>query len=370
MDESTAHKEKEKNTNRMASIRLLLCSLLLFFLPVRPEVVTSINSNYGCLVPTNSLSSGFDAKLYAYPWAAGYYLTKSYYYSVYWKAQTSRHATGIQGVPSFDYDGSYTTTTSLWGMRFLPSNFLVEFTMYLYAPYTGFYTFYFHNVDDGCMAFLGNGAFACCNSDDVSGGNDGNALLYANYNVDTGPTGNTAQVYLEGNIFYPLKIVYINVGNVGTFGFGIQDSNNQNLALQNYLFRLPGSVSEGQCTQASLELPKTSTTEICFNCQRPSTTTYITYISQSSLTYPVPQEVIEVSAPPQTTIRSTVACLTCTATYSFTTGGFVTSGTTSIRKNNIRFSSSVHYYHHRSMYHMYRPCHLDHRDRDHHRHST
>ncbi|OWB72144.1 hypothetical protein B5S31_g1849 [[Candida] boidinii] len=202
--------------------------------------------------------------------------------------------------------------------------------MYFYAPYTGFYTFYFHNVDDGCMAFLGNGAFACCNSDDVSGGNDGNALLYANYNVDTGPTGNTAQVYLEGNIFYPLKIVYINVGNVGTFGFGIQDSNNQNLALQNYLFRLPGSVSEGQCTQASLELPKTSTTEICINCQRPSTTTYITYISQSSLTYPVPQEVIEVSAPPQTTIRSTVACLTCTATYSFTTGGFVTSGTTSI----------------------------------------
>ncbi|OWB70187.1 hypothetical protein B5S30_g5658 [[Candida] boidinii] len=170
-------------------------------------------------------------------------------------------------------------------MRFIPSNFLAEFTMYFYAPYTGFYVFYFNNVDDGCMAFLGNGAFACCDSDDVSGGNNGNYLLYATFSIATGPTGNTAQVYLAGNVYYPIKIVYINVGNIGTFGFGIQDYNNRNLQLQNYLFRLPSSVSKNQCVQSSLEISQSSTTAVCLNCPRDTTTTYITYVSQSSLTY-------------------------------------------------------------------------------------
>ncbi|OWB63594.1 hypothetical protein B5S31_g4431 [[Candida] boidinii] len=261
----------------MVSIRLLLCSLLLFLLPVQSNVVTSINSNYGCLVPTNDLSLGFDAKLYSYPWAADYYLTKNYYYSVYWKANTVSHATGIQGVPSYSYDGSVTRTTSMWGMRFLPSNFLVEFTMYLYAPYTGFYIFYFHNVDDGCMAFLGDGAFACCDSDDVSGGYDKNYLLYATWTFDTGPTGDTAQVYLKGGVYYPMKLVYINIGNIGTFGFGIQDYNGKDLELQDYLFRVPGSVKPSQCSKSSLELPQTSTTAVCIGCQKPTTTTYITY---------------------------------------------------------------------------------------------
>ncbi|OWB70061.1 hypothetical protein B5S33_g3163 [[Candida] boidinii] len=169
---------------------------LLIITPCSAGVTTTIQTNYGCLVPTGFFTPGFNVKLFDYPIHAEYYSTPTYYYSQYRTLPQTASATAIQGAPSFDHPDWLTTETSLWNMVFNPNVFLAEFTTYLFAPATGFYQFYFDTVDDGCMAFLGNGAFDCCDSDEITIDSTGQQILYATWSDETGPTGDSALIYL------------------------------------------------------------------------------------------------------------------------------------------------------------------------------
>ncbi|OWB75687.1 hypothetical protein B5S31_g5629 [[Candida] boidinii] len=256
----------------MKPYKLILLSLS-FFLSISFSAVTTIDSNYGCYVPSNYLSQGFDVKIYSYSLYDQAYLTPSFYYSKYTTTPLITQTRGAQGVPSFNLSVLGKTTTSLWGVGFAPNNFLAEFTTYFIAPATGFFQFIFNNVDDGCMAFLGTGAFQCCNSNSVGVGAANNQILYATWTSKTGPTGDSAYIYLSGNVAYPMRIVYMNQNGVGTFSFVLKGTSGETLPLDKYLFRLPPSVSPSQCTTSTIAIPQTTTSTVCPSCTRFTSTT-------------------------------------------------------------------------------------------------
>ena len=231
--------------------KFTLLSLLIFFSHCSAGVTSTIDTNYGCLVPTNLFTQGFNVKLFDYPLLAKDYLTSSFYYSDYRTLQQISLATAIPGAPSFLFeDYASVSSTSLWNIAFNPNHFLGEFTTYLLTPETGFYEFYFGDIDDGCMAFIGNGAFACCEFDEISMDAANQQILYATYSSQTGATGDAALIYLVGNISYLLRIVYVNANRYGSFSFNIM-LNGQNFPVENYLFVLPSSVTPSECTSSA-----------------------------------------------------------------------------------------------------------------------
>ncbi|GMF00857.1 unnamed protein product [[Candida] boidinii] len=222
---------------KFLNILAFLFSLILTAQAATAPRITSINTNFGCYVPTQYLTNGFDVRLFSYPYLSTFYSSTSFYYTQYTSKGLISTVTGISGVPSFDYtphgDGR---TTNLWGMQFTPENFTMEFTMYFKAPNSGFYDFYFDSIDDGAMAFMGNGAFACCDNADISIAVDGTQMLFATWSSSTGPTGDSASVYLVGEIYYPMRIVFINHQNIGTLSFTLKYGDEE-LDLKDYLYK-------------------------------------------------------------------------------------------------------------------------------------
>ncbi|GMF82983.1 unnamed protein product [[Candida] boidinii] len=183
-------------------------------------------------------------------------------------------------------------------MQFTPENFTMEFTMYFKAPTSGFYDFYFDSIDDGAMAFMGNGAFACCDNTDISIAVDGTQMLFATWSSWTGPTGDSASVFLVGEIYYPMRIVFINHQNIGTLSFTLKYGDEE-LDLKNYLFRLPHTVQPTQCTVSSIFTPIPVTTTVpCFTCSAPVTVTGTTTITTG--TKPTTEVYVTVSEPVDT----------------------------------------------------------------------
>ncbi|GME97075.1 unnamed protein product [[Candida] boidinii] len=212
----------------MNHFRFVLLSLSLFVSTCLAGVTSTIETNYGCLAPTNSFTQGFDVKIYEYPKLEEYYKSSTYYYTKYRTLDISASATAVSGAPSFSHTDYSVSKTSLWKVSFNPNQFLAEFTAYLVAPATGLYEFYFDSVDDGCMAFLGNGAFACCDSDDISGDSENQQILFATWTSTTGASGDSALIYLQEGVSYPMRIVYINMNRVGSFSFTMKQ-NGKNL---------------------------------------------------------------------------------------------------------------------------------------------
>ncbi|GME74614.1 unnamed protein product [[Candida] boidinii] len=311
----------------MKLLKLILFSLS-FFLSVSLSADTTIDSNYGCHIPSGYLSQGFDVKIYKYSKSDQAFLTPSFYYSMYTTTPLVTQTTGVQGVPSLNLNVLTKTRTTQWGVVFAPNNFLAEFTTYLIPPATGFYQFIFNKVDDGCMAFLGTGAFQCCDSNNVGVDAANNQILYATwvYKID-GPTGDTANVYLSGNVAYPMRIVYMNQDGYGTFSFDIKGPSGKSLPLAQYLYRVPPSVSPSQCVTSTIAIPQTTVSTICPSCTRHTVTT-IEYVTSSTTSEP--QQVIIVNDPPQSTTTISKPCETCVSPYTTTVYEYITTGTTSI----------------------------------------
>ncbi|GME73050.1 unnamed protein product [[Candida] boidinii] len=326
----------------MRNLKLMIHSLILLLIPLASAagVTSTIKTNYGCVVPTNDFTQGFNVKLFDYPLLADYYLTPSYFYSQYRTLRQTSSATAVRGVPSIYHPLSLSemTTSSLWNMVFNPNDFLAEFTSYLFAPATGLYEFYFDRIDDGSMAFLGGGAFACCDSDEITVDAVNQQILYATWSVETGPTGDSALIYLAGGISYPLRIVYINMNKEASFSFTMK-FNGLDFPVEDYLYVLPPSVTPSECVSSKPELPKTTTSIVCSDCSSKSTTTTISYFTSASTSEPA--DVIIIEVPPIITRTLTEPCAACTVPYTTTVYDYVTSDTTSIPEQQIIIRTPV-----------------------------
>ncbi|OWB85990.1 hypothetical protein B5S33_g4668 [[Candida] boidinii] len=216
-------------------------------------------------------------------------------------------------------------TVEQWGLRFVNYPFLAEFTMYFTTDLTGYHQFIFESIDDGAMVFLGNGAFGCCDNTEILGGQADAEILWAyKYNATSEPDTQSTAVYLQKGIYYPLRIVYINISEYGLMEFQIINPLGRNIELENHLFVLPGNVNRNLCSTTTGQL-QTATVTCTNGCTQVVTITTERVISTESTFYTVPQVVI--TTPPLSTFTTTVPCSTCTGPVTITTDTVITTGT-------------------------------------------
>lgn len=84
------------------------------------------------------------------------------------------------------------------------------------------HTFSLHKTDDSAVLFLANkGAFVCCNGNEYNAStSDINVQAYNQY-ASKAPA--TTNIYLYQCVYYPIRIVYHNIGNVGRLNLTLTD---------------------------------------------------------------------------------------------------------------------------------------------------
>lgn len=84
------------------------------------------------------------------------------------------------------------------------------------------HTFSLHKTDDSAVLFLANkGAFVCCNGNEYNAStSDINVQAYNQY-ASKAPA--TTNIYLCQCVYYPIRIVYHNIGNVGRLNLTLTD---------------------------------------------------------------------------------------------------------------------------------------------------
>ena len=273
-------------------------------------VALEVSSYFGCAVPTQFLSNGFDVRLFSYPFSGTLFRTESFYYSAYTSTGMLGSIQVYDTTPYLRITSITQETVEQWGLRFINYPFLAEFTMYFTTDLTGYHQFIFSNIDDGAMVFMGNGAFACCDNTDLSGDQANAEILWAyKFDGQSKPDTQSTAVYLQKGIYYPLRIVYINISQYALMEFQIINPLERTMDLENHLFVLPDNLNINLCSTTTGQLQTTTIT--CTNgCTKGVTITTETVISTESTFYTLPHVVI--TTPPLSTITTTVPCATCT----------------------------------------------------------
>ncbi|OWB80812.1 hypothetical protein B5S32_g5118 [[Candida] boidinii] len=311
---------------------------LLILLSQLCSAASEVTPFFGCEVPTQSLTNGFDVRLFSYPLSGSEFKTRSFYYSEYTSTGMIGSTQVYDTTPSISFTWTTQTTVEEWGLSFINFPYLAEFTMYFVPDVTGYYQFIFNSIDDGAMVFMGNGAFACCDNTDISGVQANAEILWAYKLNDSTPAATeSANTYLEAGIYYPLRIVYINIYTLSALNFQINNPSGQSLDLEKHLFILPDSVDQNQCLTTTPPAPVSTitTTVPCPDCTGPVTFTTETVVTTGSTPVTFPE--IIVSTPvstavstPVSTITTTVPCPDCTGPVTFTTETVVTTGSTPV----------------------------------------
>ncbi|OWB61609.1 hypothetical protein B5S29_g2506 [[Candida] boidinii] len=203
------------------------------------QSITTVSS--ACNIPTDSLTHGFEAKIYSHPRYQEQYLDENYY-NEYTSLTPLTSATGIPGAPStFVYHRS-PATTSQWNMEFAPDHFLVEFVAYFFVAKSDVYQFDLIDIDNGLMIFLGAGAFDCCDSN-THNSQKGSQIAWGKYS--NGPKSSTSYAYVEGGVYIPIRIVFINRGDDALFTIVIKSSSGEAIDLADSLYQVPSEIPAG-----------------------------------------------------------------------------------------------------------------------------
>ncbi|OWB74054.1 hypothetical protein B5S31_g3828 [[Candida] boidinii] len=291
-------------------------------------VALQVSSFYGCAVPTESLENGFDVRIFSYPLSGQQFKTRNFYYSRYTSTGMIGSTQVYGTTPYMTLTWTTQRTVREWGLYFINYPFLAEFTMYFSTDITGYHQFIFNSIDDGAMVFMGNGAFGCCDNTDISGVKSNAEILWAyKYDDNTPPDTQSTNVYLQAGIYYPLRIVYINILTLAALDFQIKNPLGETIDLENHLYILPDTVDENLCSTTTGALETTVIT--CQNdCTKAVTITTETVITTENTHYTLPHVVV--TTPALSTITTTVACPKCSQTVTVTTETVISSGRTSI----------------------------------------
>ncbi|OWB75734.1 hypothetical protein B5S31_g5690 [[Candida] boidinii] len=220
-----------------------------------------VTSYFGCDVPTASLTNGFDVRLFSYPLSGTQFRTRSFYYSEYTSTAMIGSNQVYNTVPSISYRHKTETLIEQWGISFVTFPLLAEFTMYFKTDITGFHSFIFNLIDDGSMVFLGNGAFACCDNVDISGVQPDSEILWAyKESMATDPDTESIDVYLEAGIYYPMRIVYVNIVHDAQMNFEMINPLGRQIDLESHFFVLPPDININECTTTTGQLMTTTVT--------------------------------------------------------------------------------------------------------------
>lgn len=191
----------------------------------------------GCSSVFGSL--GYIAKFY--PYAIGDEQTVydiSYYESGY---QGVSSLGMVSNVLSIDFswienpDSTAPAQGSIYGFSVTSTNFTVELTGYFLPGSLGTYTFEISNVNDGAAVFIGDGsAFQC--------GKLLSKRSTSGYIFATGPNGiSQGTVELEAGIYYPVRLVFVNVESNASLNFNIVGPDGTSVPTEGSIFNLDSS---------------------------------------------------------------------------------------------------------------------------------
>lgn len=205
-----------------------------------PTVTANIPTDIptACMPPTSDAESGLYAAFFPYVYGDSdslrdiKFMTKGY--------KDLEKITSVSEVVDFELDidqtSSATATNLIYG-KSISQNFLVELKGYFLAPESTDYTFKL-SADDGAILQLGSGmAFPCC---DLSG--DGSQNEYETMHVikdgDGDPGSETRVFTVKKGVYYPLRIVYANMGGPVYFSVSVSTPNSAKVPLSKYLYSL------------------------------------------------------------------------------------------------------------------------------------
>ncbi|GMM57030.1 hypothetical protein DAKH74_036460 [Maudiozyma humilis] len=242
------------------------------------------------------------------------------------------YGTGVQpacgGIICANYADKPVGNVEVYGFNTYPTNFTVELTGYVLAPMNGYYTFSLSNVDDAAAISVGAGtAFTCCQQATSSGTGSGDGGL--DVNGIKPPIGDassiTADIYLAEGQYYPVKLVYTNIGSIGglnttlTLPDGTIMSDWGSL-VYSYPDEVSGLVSE--CTAPPVSfIPYTSTPTA-------SSTVESSTMESSSLSSITPALTSETSSVPSSSPSSSIPTYSLDSDYQ--SGASITSSTASL----------------------------------------
>lgn len=208
-------------------------SLLLNLIPLVSQTLahgtTAIASGTGCNIApqaTGAFDDGFRVRLYHYPfwnwlpfdcdeWVANSYTTESLYSTVYGVTEPNF---------SLGLDLAVGLRSKLYDVEIKYNHFLAEYTGYFLAQEDGMHTIEIGDLDDGAMVWFGEeAAFNCCGPQlGVPNNSDLNYLFRATNRWGLHEDqSNKGFVFLKEGIYYPMRIVYMNVGENGIFNMKI-----------------------------------------------------------------------------------------------------------------------------------------------------
>ncbi|GME75219.1 unnamed protein product [[Candida] boidinii] len=222
-------------------IKLLYFYLLFAF--ANADTSTYTSGVAGCEMPTARMQPGFSANIYTYNTESTVQLESTYFINKYATLDVKHSNVYVGSISLF---GSFSTTMTSWGMTFGSNGIIVEVITYVHTGETGFYTFENYNADDGLMMFIGVDAFACGNVEAL--GDSFNYILYQQKpsGANTG-YGDTA-VYLQGDSYYPFRIVYYNYGLAYRLNVHLYGPDGSELEQQSVLFNDDNNGDQTDCT--------------------------------------------------------------------------------------------------------------------------
>ncbi|KAG0653476.1 hypothetical protein C6P44_001688, partial [Monosporozyma unispora] len=198
--------------------------LNLFILLLSNILVQAGYTPNGCK-PIGTKTAGATVKFYNYPlWDLTTWDTSSFLLGGYTKYG---YLETITGVTELTYRSATPHHVLPYGASgFVPENFTMEITGYYLAPQSGIYTISL-GADDYATVILGDGeAFQCCSQ---------NVTYVSTHFVATNADGaipnaenqfaTQEEIYLEANVLYPVKIVFVNNRDQGALqvGFNLPD---------------------------------------------------------------------------------------------------------------------------------------------------
>ncbi|CAK7897346.1 hypothetical protein CAAN4_B09340 [[Candida] anglica] len=205
------------------------------------EILTpsSFPSPTGCEPPADSVTPGLFAIFHTYGYDDNdHILDIDFMTSGYRNTKT---VGTVSKVIDFEIDidprGSW---TRVYGLR-VSENFLVELTGYILLPESTDYIFTL-TADDSATLQIGAGiAFPCCNTNGAYTDKD---AMFAPIDVISSDTGHATKSYfLTKGIYYPIKMVYVNVGGLGIFKVSVRTPYNNDFPLTKYLYSVNTKVT-------------------------------------------------------------------------------------------------------------------------------
>ncbi|KAG0670745.1 hypothetical protein C6P42_003809, partial [Pichia californica] len=205
------------------------------------------NSNVGCAISGVTMTNGFSANIYAYPFSdMSDYSNTAYFNGDYATSLLTTVANVAD--PNFVNNQGYasSTTSNLWGVDLPITNFAAQLTGYFYD---GIYNFQMLNVDESAMVWMGTGGFDCCKPELSQLGTADTAVLFASKN--SASTVQESYVYLEKDNYYPIRIVYINAVSDGKLQFDIIDPTGHTADISEFVYQLSGDLKGMLCTYST-----------------------------------------------------------------------------------------------------------------------